>query len=233
MARRVRISNPDLTRGEKTNLFSAYSSGTTLSVLNSFAFSANNFAVMGEPGKDEVTESERISAVPSGGASLTLASALDYDYPKDTVVYQSRYDQVEIQSRASSSDSWSIISTSGIQWDKLQTLYTDANGILTTQYRWRFYNSSTAAYSEYSPTLTGAGFTTDQAGYLLREIRISSGDLDGRVKKDREILRDMERGLEIIYGRVPKAWFFRFEDTSITTTADIDKYNLDLIGGGS
>ena len=55
-------------------------------MVNSFAFSANNFVVSGEPGKDEVIESERISVVPSGGLTLTVASALDYDYPKDASV---------------------------------------------------------------------------------------------------------------------------------------------------
>ena len=233
MARRLRINNPNLALSEKSYLTSAYSSGTTLNVVNSFAFAADNFAVPGEPGKDEIIESERISAVPSGGLTLTLASALDYDYPKDTVVYQSRYDQVQIESRASSSASWALITTSSIQWDKLATLYTDANGIDTTQYRWRFYNSSTLTTSEYSPTLLGSGFTDDQAGYLLREIRLLSGDLDGSVKKDREILRDITRGLEIIYGRVPKAWWWRIEDSTITTVASTDKYNLDTLNSGT
>lgn len=233
MARRLRISNPDLTRAEKSYLTSAYTSGTTLNIVNSFAFAANNFAVLGEVGKDEQIEAERISAVPSGGLTLTLASALDYDYPRDTVVYQSRYDQIEIESRSSSTATWSLISTSGVQWDKLQTLYTDADGIETTQYRWRFRNSSTGVTSEYSPTLTGAGFTPDQAGYILRETRLLSGDLDGRIKKDREILRDIERGLEIIYGRLSKVWWWRFEDSTITTTASTSKYNLDSLGSGS
>ena len=98
MAKRLRINNPDLSKSEKSNLTSAYSSGTTLNILNSFAFSANNFAVVGEPGKDEVIESKQISAIPAGGLTLTLASALSYTYSKDTVVYQSLYDQIEIQS---------------------------------------------------------------------------------------------------------------------------------------
>lgn len=229
MARRIRIGNPFLGSGEKSSLTSDYTSGTTLNIVNSFAFSAGNFAVIGEPGKDEKIESKLISAVPSGGLTLTLASALDYDYLKDTVVYQSRYDQVQIESRANSSSSWAIITTSGIQWDKLQTLYTDNNGIATTQYRWRFYNSSTGTTSEYSPTLTGAGFTPDQAGFLLREIRLLTGDLDGRVMKDREILRAIERGLEIVKGRLPRAWWWKFEDSTITTTANVNKYNLDTL----
>ncbi len=233
MARRLRISNPDLTLSEKSYLTSAYSSGTTLNVINSFAFSADNFAVIGEPGKDENIEAKRISAVPSGGLTLTIPTALDYDYPKDTTVYQSRYDQIQIESRASSSASWALISTSSIQWDKLATLYTDSNGIDTTQYRWRFYNSSTLTTSEYSPTLLGSGFTFDQAGYILREIRLLSGDLDGSVKKDREILRDMGRALEIIYGRVPKAWWWRIADATITTTASKDEYNLDTLNSGT
>ena len=57
--------------------------------------------------------------------------------------------------------------------------------------------------------------------------------MDGSVKKDREILRDITRGLEIIYGRVPKAWWWRIEDSTITTTASIDKYNLDTLNSGT
>ena len=231
--RRIRVNNPDLTRSEKSYLTSAYTTGTTLNVVNSFAFEANNFAVIGEPGKDETIESERISAIPSAGLTITIASILDYDYNVGTVVYMSRYDQVSIESRASSTATWAAITTSGIQWDKLQTLYVDANGIETTQYRWRFYNSSTLEYSAYSPTLTGAGFTENHVGYILREVRLLTGDLDGRVKKDREIIRDIARAQEIIYGRMPNAWFFRIEDSTITTTASVFKYNLDTINSAT
>ena len=234
MAKRLRINNPDLTRAEKSYLTSAYSSGTTLNVVNSFAYAADNFAIVGEPGKDESIESERISAIPAGGLTLTLISALDYDYPKDTVIYQSRYDQIEIESRASSSASFANITTSGIQWDKRQTLYVDANGIATTQYRWRFKNSSTLTTSDYSPTLTGAGFGDNTVGYLIRETRLLTGDLDGRIARDVEIVRFADRAQQIIYAHRQDWWFLRvYNDSSITTAAATATYNLDLLGGGS
>ena len=50
--RRVTIGNPDLRNTYKTYLASAYSSGTTLTVLSNVSFAANDLAVVGDVGEE-------------------------------------------------------------------------------------------------------------------------------------------------------------------------------------
>ena len=228
--RTVYIRNPDLGTQEKTFLTAAYASGTSLSVINNFAFAADNLGIVGQPG-EEKTESKKISAI-SGSATLTLASALNFAHPKDTPVFKSPWDQVEISSRVSSG-AWSVLSTSGLQWDKPYTLYVHSAGDTTYDYRWRFYNSVAVTYSEYSPTYAATGFTRDQVGYMIREVRKITRTQDNEeVVSDREIIRQLNSAHDIIYGIRKDWWFLKFEDSTMKTVTSSYQYNLDLIGGG-
>lgn len=227
--RRLLIRNPDLTGVEKTFLTSAYTSGTTLSVVNSFAFAANDLLLVGAM-KEEKAEIKKIITVPSD-TSLTLASALKFSHGKETTVYKIPWDNVEISSKPSGG-SFSVISTSGLQLDKDDTVYVDSGGDATTSYRWRFYNSVSVTYSEYSPTFTGAGFSRNQVGFILRNVRkIARADLT--VVSDAELIREINTAQEIIYGTRKNWWFLKFTDpTGIATSASSFRYNLDLINGG-
>lgn len=229
--RRLLIRNPSLDNVEKTFLSSAYTAGgTSLTVLNNFAFAANNILVVGKPG-EEKSESKKLDSV-SGNTTLTLASTLKFDHQQNTPIYESQWDQVEI-SKQQSGGAWSVISTSGLQWDKSFTVYEDSTGDSTYSYRWRFYNSVSGFYSEYSPTYTGAGFNRDQVGYMIREIRKITNTLENEdVVSDKEIVRLLNSAQDIIYGIRKDWWFLKFEDNDITTQASVLQYNLDLLGGG-
>ena len=226
--RRLLIRNPDLTGVEKTNLTSAYSTGVTLSVISTFAFAANDLVSVGNQG-EEKSEVKKVSAVASD-TSLTLASALKFSHPKDTPIYRISWDQVEISSKTTGA--WSVVSTSGLQYDKNDTVYVDATGSAETYYRWRFNNSVTSAYSEFSPTFSGAGFTEDQAGYMSRNIRKVSG-AGINVISDTEIVRALNQAQDIVYAVRADWWFLKFEDAvGIATQEHVFRYNLDTINSG-
>lgn len=230
--RRLRIRNPNLENSERTYLTAQYTSGTTVSVVNTFAFSDNDYGVFGNP-NEEKTEIKKISDADSSKTQFTIASALNFSHPKDTVVIRSPWDQVEISRYRSAA--WTVISTSGLQFDKSHTIYIDSGGLSTDSYRWRFYNSSSTEYSEYSPTFAGTGFTDKQVGKMVERVRkITNTEDDENTIKDDEIVNQLNLGQKIIYGIRKDWWFLRWStDTSITTTQGTFKYNLDLMGGGS
>ncbi len=222
--RRISIGNPDLRNTYKSFLASAYSSGTTVSVLSNVSFAANDLMVVGEVG-EELTELESIASI-SGKTTVTVSAALDFAHPKDTAVYKAPWNFYEIEYRASSSATWALLTQSPIQWDKLNSLYYHTAGAATTEYRFRFYNSITGTYSEYSPTITGAGFSKAQVGYMIRNVRQITNDLDGRVAGDRQIIRFFNAAQDIIRGAKKDWWFLRVTDSSITTTAGVNRYTL-------
>src|SRR3990167_9799818 len=168
--RALSIRNPDLSGQERSYLTSAYTTGgTSLTITNNFAFAADDIIVSEQPGVEKA-ESKKVSSI-SGNTTLNLDSTLKFSHPQNTVIIKTPWDQIEISRTLTATISWSVISTSGIQWDKPYTVYVDSTGDSTYSYRWRFKNSVSNLYSEYSPTYGGTGFTRDQAGYMIRNIR--------------------------------------------------------------
>lgn len=228
--RRLRISNPLLEKNYKTYLAADYSSGTSITVLNNNSFAANDLGVFGEP-KEELTELKKINSL-SGSTGFSLASALNFAHPKGTPVYKTLWDFVSIEGRSSSAGVFAELTQSGLQWDnkKGETVYFHSAGDDNWEYRYRFYNSVTATYSEYSPTLTGAGFTRKMVGYMLRNVRKLTNTPDQTVVTDDEIIRQFNRAQDIIYAHNPRYWFLLVDTfkgaNSISATADNSVYSL-------
>jgi len=217
--RKIIISNEILTKDTyNTNLSSDYSSGTSLTVISNVSFAANDLIVVGELG-EENTELKKVDSI-SGKTTITLASALNFSHEKDTPVYKVAWDNVSIERNSVE------ITQSAIQWDKKDTIYYDSSGTASDSYRFRFYNSVTTTYSEYSPTQTGAGPTRPSLGYMIREIRKLAQDIDRKIVTDLEIARFINSAQDIIAGIRSDWWFLKVEDTSKTTTGGTKKYSL-------
>src|SRR3990167_1678552 len=217
--RKIVISNEILTKDTyNTNLSSDYSSGTSLTVISNVSFAANDLIVVGELG-EENTELKKVDSI-SGKTTITLASALNFSHEKDTPVYKVAWDNVSIERNSVE------ITQSAIQWDKKDTIYYDSSGTASDSYRFRFYNSVTTTYSEYSPTQTGAGPTRPSLGYMIREIRKLAQDIDRKIVTDLEIARFINSAQDIIAGIRSDWWFLKVEDTSKTTTGGTKKYSL-------
>jgi hypothetical protein len=220
--RRIRIPNIVLVNSEKTYLDADYTSGTTLTVIQSFGFQDNDIAVVGNVG-EEKTESQDVTG-RTGTTVIDISAALNIDHNKGTPVYRSEYDQVSIERDTVE------ITKSDIQWDKPETLYIDSTGNDSHSYRFRFYNSLTATFSEYSPTVAGSGFSRSQVGFILQETR---GELRGtslRKVSDTEIIRLFQEGQTVIQDSNPRYWFLKVDtfkaDNGIATVADQSVYSL-------
>jgi len=225
----VTVGNPSVDNTYRTFLSSAYSNGITVSVLSNVSFAGNDLLVFGEPG-EELTELETLSSI-TGKTTLTMSAALDFAHPKDTPIYRVNWNFVDLEGRATSAGTFETLTLSPIQWDKLNTVYYHSAGTDTWQYRFRFYNSITATNSEYSPTIAGSGFTRSSVGYMIRQVRQTANDLDGRVSGDRGIIRFFNMAQDIIRG-VKSDWsWLKVTDTSVTTTASTKKYALPALIG--
>lgn len=227
--RAIRIDNPVL-NSYLTDVAEDYSSGVSLTVRSNNSFAANDLGVIGGPG-EELTELKKINAL-SGNTILTLDSALKFAHNKGTPVYKSIWDFVEIEGRSTSAGVFAVITQSGIQWDNKdnRTIYFHSSGDDNWEYRFRFYNSVTTLYSEYSPTLTGAGFSKNQLGYIIREARRIAGDKNGDVMKIDELLRAATRAKNIIRAHNPRFWFWKVDgyqnSKSVAATAGNNIYSL-------
>jgi hypothetical protein len=229
-ARRLRINNPDLANSEKTYLDADYASGTTITVQSNVSFAENDIIVIGEVGQEK-TEGGIVSSVSSDKKTITLDAALNFSHTKGIVVYRAEYNFVDIDvDMVAGSTVWAALSQSPIQWDRKETIYIHQGGVSGYNYRFKFRNSATGNYSEYSPTITGAGFAKNTIGYMIQEVRKSIIDPDGNIVSNSDIIRYFNAAKDIINGTRNDWWFWLKEDTSSITTVDGQKeYNLDDI----
>lgn len=229
--RRLRIQSPLVDKTIKTTLGADYASGTSLTVLSNNSFTANDLLIIGEL-SEELTELKQLTSV-SANTGMTLPSAPKFSHSKGTSIYKSLWDQISIESRSSSAGVFAVTATPDIQWDNEnnETVYYDQNGTDAYQYRFRFYNSVTTTYSEYSPTLGGAGFTRQQVGYMIREVRKIVNDLERKIVTDDEIIRFYNRGQDIVYAHNTRYWFLKVDtykqNTGIAAIADTGVYSLE------
>lgn len=229
--RRIRIQNPLLDKNYRTYINADYSATTTMTVANNVSFQANDILVVGEP-REELTESKKINNV-SGNTTFNLPSVLNFDHPKGTPIYRTLWDFVSIERATSSGGVFAEITQSSIQWDnKLnETVYIDSAATSSYQYRFRFYNSSTSTYSEYSDTQTGAALDRQSVAYMIDEVRTLTGDIERKIVTDEEIIRSFNRGQDLIYIHNPKYWFLfvdiqQIGSGSIPATASSNVYSL-------
>lgn len=228
--RSLQIQNPVLDKTYKTRLASDYSSGVSLTVENNSSFTANDQLVVGEPG-EELTELKKLDSV-SGSTGMAIPTALKFSHSKGTYIYKSPWDFVSIERRTSELGSFVEISQSPIQWDNADnlTIYFDADATDDYGYRFRFYNSITTKYSEYSPTLTGIGFTRDQVGYMIQQVRLITNDTQRKIVSDDEIIRFFNKAQDIIYTHNQRWWFLlvdaKQQALGISATANTNIYSL-------
>lgn len=229
--RRIRIPNPDLHKEEKTYLDADYSTGSTsLTVVNAIGFAGgevNFFGVIGEVGEDK-TESQQVSSI-TGATQVNFPATFRFNHNKSTPLYRSSWNQVEL-SKMVSGGGWVIISQSNIQWDKNETIYIDNDGATTDSYRFRFWNSVSNVYSEYSPTATGAGFDRNQVGFMVLRVRKNINDVERKIISDSEIIEHLDTAQDLIKG-IRQDWWFLLVDTfkglnGISVVASTGVYSL-------
>ena len=226
-SRRITITNPTLHQGETSILDTDYTSGTVLTVVSNSNISLNQIAVIEGLGVEKA-ESQPVSST-SGSTTVTLNSAYSFSHNKGALIAISEFDQIEV-SKMPSGGSWSVLDTVSIQWDKPDSVYIDTGGLSTDSYRFRFKNSASGNFSEYSPTVSGGGFANNQIGHLVRIVQRTINDPDEKVLSVEDIINIMVEAKQMISGTINDWWFWKKEDKgTITTEADKRSYSLDAI----
>jgi len=230
-SRRIRIVNPDLSGSERLILDADYSSGTSLTVKSNYGVQDNDILVIEQPNSEKCEASSVAST--TGNTTVTLDSAFKFAHQKGSIIYRSEYNQVEISYRTSSTGDWTVLDTIGIKWDDQETLKIHQGATNDYQYRFRFKNSASGNYSEYSQTQGGGGFSYNQIGKLVEDVRSIIIDPDRKIVSDQQIISFLEEGKKIIQAKKNDWWFwYKIDEGTITTVANQRKYNLDDISTG-
>lgn len=151
----VRI--PDLSAYPKTYVTSDHAAGvTTLNVISSTGWSANQYILIGELGAEE----SEIKLATGLAATTFTVSATAFAHARGTVVRFIPFNQVSIESATSLTGSYSEISGSPftLQADTIETLIVHNSQASTIAYKARFKNAQDTTFSDYSDAVLATGY---------------------------------------------------------------------------
>lgn len=147
----------------RTALTSPSSSGTsTLTVESISGFAVGNYIIVGQIG-DERSEVIRIhTGTAPSGSTITLNSNLSFRHEVGTPVIFTDFNQIEFSRATTESGSKSVLATSDMAADQIDTIYDDTTNSTGFGF-FRFKNSAASTFSSYSDPIPYAGYDQDQA----------------------------------------------------------------------
>ena len=165
------VSNAELLeKAYHTSLSSdATAAGSSLSVYSISDFAINNILLIGEFGQEGSEIVKSSASVAPSGTTITLASSLVKDHPKDTNVYVIPYDQIQSYHAVTAAGDKTLLATSDLDEESTETKYEDTT-YTSGYYFVRFYNSINGNYSDYSDPIPYGGFSSNTVGYLINMV---------------------------------------------------------------
>lgn len=162
-----------------------------VSVVNADGIAVNSYLLLGTPGSEN---SDLVQVQSISGNDLTLTANLDHKKYKGDKVLVLKANQFRVY-RAANVDgsipldaSFSLLATSSIQEDQVNTEYTDTNGGSGYWYKFTYYNSTSGSESALANATAVRG---GNYGYYttVEEVRKEAGLQNNRFITDADIFR--------------------------------------------
>lgn len=168
MAKKITTLNADLLDEADYSSLSATAAGgaSTLSVYSISSFAVNKILLIGEFGQEGSEIVKTHASTSPSGTTVTLVTTLTKSHPKDTKVYITPYDKLEVSWSSTATGSKTVLSTVDVDEENTQTTYVDTTQT-TGYYFTRFINSITSDYTEYSDPIPFGGFDSNTVAYVI------------------------------------------------------------------
>lgn len=211
MPKTIIVDNLQLVADRKnTFLNSDLSSGVgTMSVQSIIGITTNQILLIGDFGKENSEIILTHASTSPSGSTVTFASNTLFSHSRGTNITILAWDQIEISWSATATGSKSVLSTISIQADLLSSLYDDtskSNGY----YFYRFKNSLTTTYSDYSNAIPFAGYG-DNTVYAIKQRALEElGETIGTLITNARLNKYLDQGRrELDNNPLVLRWSFR------------------------
>lgn len=194
---------------------------TTIYVRDTEGLSQNDYIILGATG-NEGTEIVQINATVSSKTSLTITAA-SYNHSIDDLVSYIPYNKIQHYSSTTKSGS-KITQGSAVDIDVNDLVTETLLASVTSGYVYaRFYNSTSGAYSSYSPAIPVSGFTENSLRYIIDSARLRTQELTDKLVSDDDLL-EIARECADEIETIRKNWSFVQDTDYITLTAGVSAY---------
>ncbi|MCK9369476.1 hypothetical protein M0R04_06050 [Candidatus Dojkabacteria bacterium] len=176
-----------------------YVNATSITVVNADDFSANDFILIGVLGS-ETAEKRKISSISSN--TIALTTALSFDHSQDVVVTLLDFDQVRFYRSATLTGvATALAAAQDLSADNIYNFYNDTAN--STGYGWyRFYNSVTTVYSNYSNAIPYAGWPDNSVKIMMDTFYTQISNRERKLIKDADVYRWLNEAYTIARNRL-------------------------------
>ena len=172
---------PDLQFEPKTYLDTDHATGLTALSANGTDFAVGQYVLIGQPGNEKSEIVQVHASTPPTATTITLASATVFPHNRGDIVRFIPFNQIVPEWSATQTGSFAALSALPIRADSMETYLQLATDPATYWYRYRFLNSTTSQYSQYSDSVSGIGYADNTIWSVkqraLREMGESLSDL--------------------------------------------------------
>ena len=181
---------------------SAASSGT-ISVKNISGFAINQILILGDFGGETSEVIKTHAATAPTGSTVTLAANTAQPHAAYTRVTILAYDQVEVSYCATLTGAKVVLTTTGIQADTKTQFYDDIT-YTSGYYFYRFKNSITSTFSDYSDAIPYGGESFNTVAYITSYALERNNTKIGGNLTDTFIFKEINSCLRYIVGKRKK-----------------------------
>jgi hypothetical protein len=204
----------------------AASGASTISIYSISQFAVNKILLLGEFGEEDSEIVKTHASTAPSGNTVTLASALTKDHPKDTPVYILDYDQMEISWASTTTGAKTVLDTVSIDPERLDTVYRDSDHT-SGYFFFRFKNSITSVYSSYSDPTPYDGWDPNTVGYAINQALAETGkELSDKLTYSL-LFEKLNMMLRYVRGKLKK-WnnFQNFDEIIAQTSRGVNKWAM-------
>jgi hypothetical protein len=173
----LRASNYDLLREGKPLTYladTANSGDNTLTVQSIAGFTTSDMVAIGVLGEERTEIIQLHASTSPTGTTITLDSNLLQDHEEGAPVYVIDYDQIEWSRATTETGTKSVLSADSIAADAMHSIYDDTtNSTGFGFYRWK--NSDSSAFSNYSDPIPYAGYEPNTAHNIFQRALSTAG----------------------------------------------------------
>ena len=214
-----------LEEAEETYLSSDIPRGSTgFAVKNNRGFDADDYFIIGTVGAEKTEQLQ--TSLTTGDTTITSTAACKFAHNSDDPITRAKYNQVQIY--RATTGAYSLLETVDIEWDQRFTSYADATGTSSHYYKWKFYNETSTAATDYSHIVPGVGFGRKSVNVMTNNVLKEGGDEKEEITDRIEVLSWFGHAQDDIASRLNEKFGYDFlkEDTNLSTSAATEEISL-------
>ena len=176
-----------------------FSAANTLPVGSVTDFASSDYVLIGSLGSEN-TEIRKISTISN--QNIVLTAVLTFDHSQDSAITRIGYDKVAFYYSATVTGSLGALAAAvSIVPDGFYTAYDDVSN--STGYGWfKFYNSTTAFYSDLSNAVPYADFAENSVKKMLDRFYTQIGNRERKMIRDIDVIEWMNEAYTIALNRL-------------------------------